>query len=363
MNDYNKLYSDNDKGNESESEVLEATPREEAAPIQVSDNSSDNPSIKVIGCGGCGINNVKKFVAAHPGLPSIIKCAITDTSESNLKGVPDTVERYIINCKGSGKVRSKNVKPIQKEIESSSITKNLADVNILCFSASGGSGSILGPLLAKAIASRGKAVIIFMVLDSISKLDTINSARTIKTLQNTAANEDLYFPIKLFSNMDAINRNSVDVAIGISIGTLIDMLINKFTTELDVNDKLNFLNPHSIDQAAAGCYAFHVSTGVDIKMLQGEVDVDIEDDMPVFSSLSITPGGSAVQVNANVAYTGITSSDTIYHAVNGLELNPEIIDKILLAADKYESMTHATNEKLDKLDKLGGASGSSNLVL
>lgn len=325
---------------------------------------SDQPTVRIVGAGGAGINILKQFINAYPTYNAQVLYDVADTSESNLKGLHNNVKPFIIDKNGSGKVRAANADTIQDEIERRWFEDNEdADIHVLVFSMSGGTGSVLGPLLAKALTMRGKPVILAGILDACSKLDTTNSANTLKTLNYLAEENDLYFPLMLFSNMGTSNRRDVDASIMVKIRTILEALIDPSITELDLTDKLNFINPLAIGQGEPGCYTFDITSSDLPGELPGEIQTTLTNDTPVFSSLAINAGGAAVAVNANVAYIGIMEQDKTFTAVNGLDLNTEAIDKIMLSATRYGSLKHAQNIGLSKIDKIDGKKSSSGLIL
>jgi len=326
---------------------------------------SDQPVIKLIGAGGAGINIIKQFINTNPAYTHRIQYDALDTSESNLSGLEIGKEPFIIDKNGSGKVRATNANAIQDEISSRYLQYNqqIPDICIICFSMAGGSGSVIAPLLAKALAERACPVILIGILDSCSKLDTVNSARTLQTLSSLSVENGLYFPLMLFANMGVRNRRDVDSSIMVKLRTILEALIDPSIAELDLSDKLNFVNPLRIDQATAGCYTFDITSSDLVGDLPGEIQTSIESSTPVFSSLAINAGGTAVAVNANVAYIGLSEQDKTFTAVNGLDLNVMAIEEIMLAATRFDSLTHAQNEGLSKIDKIGGKKAASGLIL
>ena len=224
------------------------------------------PTVSVLACGGGGINMVRR---ALPELEGAVTHRYFDTSKANLMAGEKAT---IIGGGGSGLVRHTNADPVVSMVASLSDEEiGLADINILVFSLSGGSGSVIGPVLINDIAGRRKRLVIAIVIASEqSETHTKNTLKTLQSLRNVADLADLYLPIMIFNNDAGVGL--VDKVLPYKLARLVDLL-TKPTVEIDLNDRLNWLDvPKTLGEDATGLRLLHVTTpGENIEDSQAEI--------------------------------------------------------------------------------------------
>lgn len=208
---------------------------------------NDRSTIAIYGVGGAGINNVLdiNIPSDAAGFPNAIKY-IADISDRNLRGVADDkfAAKYLLpGVDGSGKNRVFTHSIAVAHIDKLLLTLKPKDVNVVIFSASGGSGSVLGPLIIEELLRRDIPVIGFCIITSASKEETINSFGTIGTLQNIAT-KMVKKPIvvNFHENTETCNREMVNDIIHASIRALASLLSGQ-NEELDKRDIENWLRP------------------------------------------------------------------------------------------------------------------------
>lgn len=201
-------------------------------------------SVRLYGCGGAGINMASKFdnssknpepgyATAHP--------VYVDTSRSNLK--PSMTQEYFAileGVDGSGKVRRENHEAIGKSVKNILQTHKPMDFNIVIFSASGGSGSVFGPLIVKELLTRGLPVVAVVIGSDESAITAQNSLNTIKSLESIA--EQVNLPVVAYydHNDRDVKRSEVDAQAHRTIAMLC-VLASRQNNELDSRDITNFL--------------------------------------------------------------------------------------------------------------------------
>ena len=149
-------------------------------------NENKLDSLKIYGCGGSGSNIIQQL-----GLPSTSSyfpkssICVIDTSDSNINnGVIEDNVFLIPGVDGAGgnrKYAHEHTKPHLNNILSKF---KPANVNVVVFGLSGGSGSVIGPLLVEELTKRNETVIVVGILSVASKKETENGYNTIGTLQN-----------------------------------------------------------------------------------------------------------------------------------------------------------------------------------
>lgn len=155
--------------------------------------------INIYACGGAAQNIMKDVINLHASLSQTEQLAdmeitLVDTSRSNYNNNAQLFQDYgiefvsIPNIDGSGQVRSANVEKILPHIGKIANDYGSRDavLNIIIHSASGGSGSVQGPLLAKQLLSEDKNVLVIMVGDTTSRMFANNTINTIKSYESIA---------------------------------------------------------------------------------------------------------------------------------------------------------------------------------
>ena len=227
------------------------------------------PTVAVIGCGGGGINMVRR---ALPDIKGRVTYCYIDTSEgANLK-VGE--KAHIIGTgSGSGAVRSQNVAAVEKSISRlSDEDLGLADINIIVSSLSGGSGSVISPLLISDIAVRRNAsrpgdkrlVIALVIASSQDKIHTQNMLDTLLSLATITDTNNIYLPISIFDN--SVSISAVNRIMPTKIARLVDMLTAP-TTEADRNDRMNWVNaPKALRAPIKGLRLLYVAVESDVSV-------------------------------------------------------------------------------------------------
>lgn len=146
----------------------------------------DSPLMKVYGCGGCGINLTSQMqVPVLDGYTAVEKVLI-DTSESNVKDNKDIPFFHVPGMNGAGKNRMVAHKGAVDQVNAMLQEHKPGTINIVLFSLSGGSGSVLGPLIAAELVKRGAQTICMVVGSITSAKEAANSRSTLLTLESLA---------------------------------------------------------------------------------------------------------------------------------------------------------------------------------
>ena len=299
------------------------------APMKVS-----TPSVTVFGCGGCGIN-LSRLVKGDLAGRAVMK--YIDTSHANLRSGEDA---YIITSgSGAGKVRVDVAGPITNELMNMSDDDlPVSDINIVVFAGAGGSGSVIAPIAIREIERRGGKTVAFMVIDTISELDALNSLNTIKSLEVICQSKNIYLPISIFDNA-VVSRDIVNTSLSNRLINLIQLLTCP-TLEVDRNDRRNFLNGIKTITAAPGLRKLHVTVGENGNDEDASGEYFTGYNNVIFDSvLSIRTDADSVSipVRSRVRYDGIFTT---------LKLKP-ILGVIGNRDDEFEIMIKNINDTLN----------------
>ena len=193
------------------------------------------PSIQIYACGGAGINITNSYKGDNGDI------TLLDTSFANVVTKEQDVITLSRKKEGGGKIRSKNSSEIDENIKE--LGDIYSDINILLYSTSGASGSVIGPLLNKYINSYNKKIINCIVVSDDSNTEIENTLNTIKSLDAIAKREKIFMPIIIFKNTNKYTQKNLNISIA---SRLLD-IYNFFsveTKEIDKNDRLNFISDH-----------------------------------------------------------------------------------------------------------------------
>lgn len=198
-------------------------------------------TLRIYGCGGCGIN-LAMLLGQQPaelGLASVDVVCV-DTSRSNLKQQDDGSSTYLLDgVDGSGKIRRENSDAIADKIGDLLLEHRPQDLNIVCFSASGGSGSVFGPLIVKALLERDEPVVAFVVGSTESAITATNTHNTLKSLDVISDRAGAPLIMYYGQNLSDEPRSVIDRAL-VSAMSAFRVLVSKQNEGLDSRDLKNF---------------------------------------------------------------------------------------------------------------------------
>lgn len=204
--------------------------------------------IRLFGCGGTGINIVSTFEKTvgnvEPGY-AIAEPVFIDCSRSNIHhDIAD--ERILImdvregNKEGSGKKRDENSTMFSRNTRSILQKFEPSDFNVVVFSASGGTGSVIGPLIVNEILNRQETVVCVIVGSDESMVAANNTLGTLKTLENFAAKQEAPVIAYYEHNRRDTKRSQIDYQCRELIGYL-SVLASRQNAELDMRDIANWV--------------------------------------------------------------------------------------------------------------------------
>ena len=190
--------------------------------------------LKVYACGGTGGNIGKQIDDLD------VDVCYIDTSVSNLKNV-DMDQVYLLDgYDGAGKHRATAYEGFKDAAEDVLIKfKPSKELNVVISSLSGGSGSVLSPMLVKELIKSGHNTVVIGIDSKNSVIELDNSIKTLKTFKSISSS--VKKSITLFYVENNV-RKEAD-ARAIRFINLLSLLVNKeHTSEFDVSDLSNFIN-------------------------------------------------------------------------------------------------------------------------
>jgi hypothetical protein len=207
-------------------------------------------TLRLYGAGGAGVNMTRHFHTAvgeiHPGMAQV-HTAFIDTSRSNIPDALGDRDVFILTDStgvlkdGGGKERSLNHPDIAANIKGLLAKFPPMDMNVVVFSASGGSGSVFGPLLMAEMIRQGLSVV-GLVVGSVESVKTVNNTvNTLASLENLATSRELPIVIMYCENNEDSPRAAVDKIFRHAIGSLA-VLASRRNAEMDSTDIRHMLH-------------------------------------------------------------------------------------------------------------------------
>lgn len=207
-------------------------------------------TIRVYAAGGFGINMMSKFAQLNKqdseNFAKLDICYV-DTSASNLRGKKDIdeSETYLFEgLDGSGKIRSSNASIVSKNTLDILQKFQPGDMNLVIHSASGGSGSVVAPVIVSELKKRGEQVIVIVLGSTDTIIETKNSYKTLETYEAISKLRGSSTVLYYLQNSDK-GRQDADTNTMYTIGLLCGLFSGNHA-ELDSADLKSWLSIESV---------------------------------------------------------------------------------------------------------------------
>lgn len=222
-------------------------------------------TLRIYGCGGAGVNLVSHYFGKESTAGTAdLAPALVDTSRSNLKGrkIDEDATYLVEGLDGSGKIRSENYDEINKTIKQILVQIHPGDFNLVVFSASGGSGSVLGPLLIRQLNEKQIPVIAIVVGTDESTIAAENTLKTIKSLELVAKNSDVPVVMSFHKNDLTGRRSDTDKAVW-SVISCLSILSSGENMEMDYRDLVHWVQYTKVNGGRSQLATMHVATSAE----------------------------------------------------------------------------------------------------
>jgi hypothetical protein len=218
-------------------------------------------TLRLYGAGGAGTNIIGSWHSMDGNADvGTAKChiAYADTSRSNLPAEVDDSKVFLLADKdGSGGVRRENHTDIGRNVPGLLQKHPPGDLNVVCFSAAGGSGSVFGPLIIKELIKAKAPVVAIVIGSEESAIRRANTLNTLKSLDNIARKSGVPVVIAYFHNSPETKRSEVDIKCRYVLATLA-VLASRQNRELDMADLANWLEFTKVTAVEAQLSLLHV---------------------------------------------------------------------------------------------------------
>lgn len=203
--------------------------------------------VRIYGCGGMGMNIAQRYADVdHKAGAAVANPVYFDTSRANVREGMNEDDVFTLEGRdGSGKKRSTNKDEIAQVIRNALHQYAPMDLNIVVFSCAGGSGSVFGPLVVKALLERGERVVAISAGSESSAIEAKNTIDTLKGLENLARITERPVVTYYEHNDRKSVRSDVDRSMIFAISSLL-VLASRQNDEMDGEDLSNFLDFHKV---------------------------------------------------------------------------------------------------------------------
>lgn len=213
----------------------------------------------IYGCGGAGVNTAAHYLnTAVDNRFTQFRAVALDTSRSNLmKHSYEEQDIYVIpDMDGAGGLRSFGANQIRPHIGPMIAKHPPGDLNIVVFAGGGGSGSVIGPLVAGRLIADGQDVIVIMVECGHNKVHMENTKNALATLKGIAVKNNCNVAVMLVPLEHQTIQNK---KVWSHIGSL-SILWSGKNERLDSQDLHHFLH-HQVHTGVTGALnALQVTT-------------------------------------------------------------------------------------------------------
>lgn len=190
-------------------------------------------TISIYAAGGTGINIARQIFENNAIINYI------DTSNSNIDALKSENVFLVEGMDGAGKHRVDAYEHFKPEVANILVRyKPSAKLNIVIGSLSGGSGSVIAPMLTRELIAGGHNVVAVGVESRQSKIELTNTLKTLQSYRGLSA--QLNAPFALY-HVDKVSRSEADRDV-LGFVSLMSLLTDKSrTSEFDTSDLKSFL--------------------------------------------------------------------------------------------------------------------------
>jgi hypothetical protein len=201
--------------------------------------------ISIYAAGGAGTNiatRFEKFRGKSSAGLALVDPVYIDTSKSNIlnAAIAEEAIYHFEGLDGAGQVRREHAATVKERAKEILHTHKPGNLAIALHSASGGSGSVIAPILVQELLARDIPVIVIMVGDASTRLYAENTLATIKSYEAIAKAAGSPIVIAYLQNTQDTPRPAVDEEIE-SIVVGLSALFSRENAELDTRDLYNWL--------------------------------------------------------------------------------------------------------------------------
>ena len=194
-------------------------------------------------CGGTGINVMKDLLnLTNTRTNKEAKIIALDSSDANpTEGMFDILNIPV--AKGSGKLQGKHSERARPFVESAIAKYKPGSFNVVLCSTSGGTGSMMGAMVARRLLLDDHPTVMVLISDHSSFVEKNNATNTKRNLAKQLAKSQIGKPIVYLEIVNGANhtRGEINEKIVQELD-LLSIFLTESNEEIDREDIVNFLN-------------------------------------------------------------------------------------------------------------------------
>lgn len=313
---------------------------------------------RIYACGGGAIKitadlvdyvNVQGF--------SDTKVSRLDTSDKNLTVNMEQSSIFVLDgADGSGKQRDHNYKPVVAAMPKILAQHQPEDYNIVLFTAGGGSGSVIGPVLMGELLARKAPVIALVIGTTGDETQAQNSVNTIKSLGGIQAQHKRPLVFSYFE----VNQHNSQADVDAQVRSLLPVLLNLLDSDntiIDNKDIINFLDwTNARKEIPAQLVALETYNGDEINELAGKAPITMASIYPDAEReyLPVTPAYSTDGIRSELPAGNVFSEITMHYVIHATPITPifSALEKTLQRIRDTQRAQAATSNVLDGDDSV-----------
>lgn len=227
----------------------------------------------IVGAGGAGINIASHFVGTGEAGYADVDVFAVDTSRSNLTDKIDPTKVYLFDgLDGSGKLRKSNYEAISERAKELVQRIGTTDIVNVVHSGSGGSGSVVSPVIVAELIKQKRPVIVTVIGSTGSRIETENTLKTLKSYASISESSNNPIAVSYFENSPESPRGKTDADVKGHI-ILTSLFWSGQHKELDRSDLLNFLDYTKVTTFKPTMVALDFHDGTEINLNKDEAIV------------------------------------------------------------------------------------------
>lgn len=316
--------------------------------------------IVILGCGGAGINAAIRAQLFAEELVDVedapeVDVFLADSSRSNLKRAKEGTGTFLLpDVDGSGKVRRSNYDAISNTVSTILTEQEPGDLNVVIFSAAGGTGSVLGPLLVKALLEEGHPTVCLVIGSHDSLISSDNTFKTVQSLEGVSQAVDTPVVMSYFNNLTAKDRAQIDSSVDATVRVLTGLMYSSID-ELDSSDIANWLGFNAVSDVEAQLALLEFST---------DLEVLSEIEYPVSMLSLIRAGEEDVGVyGPDYHTTGYLTGDN--HLQDAVHFSIEVngVEELMKVLEARKTELQKNKAKRPKRSRISNAGSGDGMVL
>lgn len=292
--------------------------------------------LNIYACGGTGANVCKMVKDLDVNIFYI------DSSDSNLKGINDSQIFLIPDQDGAGKDRSLTYENFKDVVEDVLIRFKPSDtLNVVVSSLSGGSGSVISPMVTKQLVAEGHTTIVIGIDSKHSLIELRNSMKTLRTFKGIS--NAVGKCISLF-HIENTTRKEADQT-AIQFINLLTLLVDrKNTDEFDTSDLKNFINFSKVTDNSPSVSMIEIGANQPVSATKGTV---------VASSVLVTSDRNATIYPVMPEYLSTCIVTDPSYNLDDIRID-NVLGKLTIVIEQFEEeiKTQTDNKKINKFKEV-----------